>query len=144
MSTGTVVKDTSNQLNINIDSSFIFLGSNSYERATYANGTGSTVTMLAGTIMGRVSSSGLLLPLAIGATDGSQHFVGVLTETVTVINGDSKQVSLCIEGKVAQDKLVFNAAEDLESVVDGRQLKDIIAGQGIKLVATDELSNFDN
>ena len=144
MATGTVVKDTSNQLNVNIDSSFIFLGCNSYEREQYTNGGGATVTLEAGTIMGRISATGLLLPLAVGAVDGSENFVGIVTETVDVLAAGTANISICVEGKVAQDKLVFNAAEDLESVVDGRQLKDIIAGQGIKLVATDELSNFDN
>lgn len=144
MSTGTIVKDTANQLNINIDSSFIFLGSNSYERAEYTNPLGTAVTLEAGTILGRVSATGKMLPLAIGAADGSQHFVGVLTETETVAGSATVNISMCVEGKVAQDKLVFNASEDLESVVDGRQLKDIIAGQGIKLVATYELSGFDN
>lgn len=143
MSTGTVVKDTSNQLNINIDSSFIFLGSNSYERAEFTNG-GTEVTLLAGTILGRISATGKIKPLAIASTDGSQHFVGVLTESVTVAASATVNLSICVEGCVAQDKLVFNAAEDLEDVVGGRQLRDIIAGQGIKLVATDELSNFDN
>jgi len=144
MSTGTVVKDTSNQLNVNIETANVFLGENSYERAVLSNVAVTEETFEAGTIMGRISATGLLIPLAIGATDGSQHFVGVLTENETIAASGTANVTVAIQGRVAQDKLIFNASEDLESVVGGRQLRDIIAGQGIKLVETTELSEFDN
>lgn len=142
--TGTVVKDTSNQLNVDIQRKTIFLGSNSYERESYTNSTGSTVNLTAGTIMGRISATGLLLPLVSTASDGSQHFVGVLTEDVDVLDTVSANVNICIQGRVKQSELVFNASEDLETVIGGRQLRDIIAGQGIKLVESTELSDFDN
>ncbi len=144
MSTGTVVKDTVNQLNVNIDTTPIFLGSNSYKREQYTNGGGSTVTLAAGTIMGRISATGLMLPLASGASDGSQHFVGVLTESVDVAAGATANINICVEGKVLESKLVFDGSDDLETPIGGRQLKDIIAGQGIKLIAGDELTAFDN
>lgn len=144
MPTGTITKQTDNQLNVDIDVSSIFYGENSYERATLSNTTGAETEFKAGTIMGRISATGLLLPLAIGATDGSQHFVGVLTENTTIAIAGTAKVTIAVQGRVASDKLVFNASETLNSVVGDRQLRDIIAGQGVKLVATDELSAFDN
>ena len=142
--TGTIVKNTSNQLNIDVERKVIFLGSNSYERESYTNSTGSTVNLKAGTIMGRISATGLLLPLVAAATDGSQHFVGVLTEDEDVLDTASANVNICIQGRVKQSELIFNASENLETVIGGRQLRDIIAGQGIKLVESTELSDFDN
>lgn len=144
MAIGTVVKNTVDQLNIDIQTESLFLGSNSYERGELSNPSGSEVTVLAGTIVGRISATGLLLPLAIGASDGSQHFVGVLTETAVIGASSTAKVTICIEGMVDSDLLKFNAAETLESVVEGRQLRDIIAGQGIRLIAGIENTAFDN
>lgn len=146
MSSGTVVVDTENQLNINRDISIIFLGNNLYDIETYTNNSGGDLTLPAGTLMGRVSGTGVLKPVAAASVDGSQYPIGILTETVTVLNTASAQVSIGVKGDVAEEKIVFDGAETFSTVVDGRQLRDRIASdtQGINLVTTLDLTGFDN
>ena len=140
----TTVLNTESQLNTNYDGAQVFLGKNSFENEVYTNATGGTLTWTAGTVMGRISASGKVLPLVAAAVDGSQYPVGVLATTVTVLTLASENVSLCVTGEVASEKLIFNGAETLSTVVDGRQIRDYLAAAGIKVLASDGLTGFDN
>ena len=140
----TTVLNTGSQLNTNYDSSVVLLGKNTFENEQYTNGTGITVTLTAGTVMGRIAATGKLLPVVIAAVDGSQFPVGILASTVTVLNAATADVSLCVTGEVASEKLIFNAAETLSSIVSTRQLRDYLAAAGIKVLVSDKLSGYDN
>jgi len=146
MSTGTVVLNTNSQLNINRDISQVFLGNNRFENVVHTNVTGAEEVLVAGTVMGRIAATGLLLPLIAAAVDGSQYPSGILANDVTLAIGASATVSICVEGEVAEEKLIFNAAETLLTVVDGRNLRDRIAADtvGIKLITSTDLTGFDN
>jgi len=146
MSTGTVVLNTNSQLNINRDISQVFLGNNRFENVVHTNVTGAEGVLVAGTVMGRIAATGLLLPLIAAAVDGSQYPSGILANDVTLAIGASATVSICVEGEVAEEKLIFNAAETLLTVVDGRNLRDRIAADtvGIKLITSTDLTGFDN
>lgn len=142
----TTTLDTANQLNINRDDSIIFLWDNRFQPEVYTNTSGGDLTLPGGTVMGRIAATGLLLPLKSAAIDGSQYPVGILSETVTVIDTESANVSICTGGDVAEGKLVFDGGDTLATIVDGKQLKDRIAGDnlGIKLVPSTDLSAYDN
>jgi len=146
MSTATIALNTANQLNINRDTAKVFLGSNRYEPEVHTNITGAEETLVAGTVMGRIAATGLLLPLKSAAVDGSQYPVGILTEDVTLAIAASANVSICVAGDVAEEQLGFDGADDLSTIIDGRQLGDRIASDtvGIKLVPTTELTGYDN
>jgi hypothetical protein len=146
MSTGTTVNQTSNQLHTDYDNSIIFLGCNRYSTAEYTNSTGSSVDLEAGTLLGRISASGKLLPLASGATDDSNIPVGILSHNITVANGATVTLTYCNEGDVAEDKIIFDGSDDLDTVVSGRQLRDRIEGDtvGINLVASTSMTSYDN
>jgi len=142
----TVTVNTDNQLNINRDTAKVFLDANRYENEVYENTTGGDVTITKGQLMGRISASGKLLPLKSAAADGSQYPVGIATKTETVADTVEINMSICVAGDVAEEQLVFDGADTLSTVVDGKQLRDRIASDtvGIKLVETTDLTNFDN
>ncbi|MBL4809481.1 MAG: head decoration protein [Phycisphaerales bacterium] len=137
---------TNNQQTTNFDNSFIFLRDNKYEGGSTTNDTYDAITLPAGTLMGRVSATGELVPLVSTATDGSQIPVGVLTQSITIEAGDTVSINVCTGGEVAEEKIVLDAGDTLDTVIDGRQLRDKIAADtvGIVLVTGTEMTAFDN
>jgi hypothetical protein len=147
MSTFEERSNTGNQSINRYDTSKIFVGHNRYETATYTNDTGEEITLAAGTLMGRKHADGEIIPLESDASDGSQFPVGILNQAVTVADGDSVDVSICVSGDVVESKVVFvNEYDDMDAVVSSRRLRDRIAADtvGIKLVGGDELTDYDN
>jgi len=116
-----------------------------YETATYTNGTGSEVTLPKGTLLGRISASNKVQPLASAAVDGSQFPVGILNESITVADGASYDLSMVIAGEVDASFLSLDGSDTLATVVSGRTIGDRIKSDtlGILLVDADELSEYE-
>lgn len=147
MSTQTIVLNTGQQAIINTDLSKIFVWNNRYEKGSYNNGGYDSVTLQAGTVMGRITATGKLTPLRSDASDGSQIPVGILLETQTVAAGDTVDVFVCTSGDVVSGKLVFAKSGDtLDTIISSRRLRDRIAADtvGINLIDSDELTATDN
>jgi hypothetical protein len=130
----------------NNDNAKIFIWDNRYEQGTYTNPTGDDVTLAKGTLMGRVSATQKLVPLASGASDGSQFPVGILADDYTVDYLESANVTICIGGDVAEELVVLNGSDTMATVISSRSIRDRIAGDtlGIKLVAGTQMTAFDN
>lgn len=133
-------------LTSNYDTAKMFLFGNNSNRANYNNSTYDTVSIPVGTLVGRVSATGLIVPLESAATDGSQYPVGIVRANYSVEAGDTKQIVFCDAGEVDENMIVFQGSDTLDTVVDGKQLRDRIAGDtvGIVLRSVDQLSGFDN
>lgn len=147
MSSNNVTLNTGQQAIINTDTSKIFVWDNRFEKGTYANDTYDDVTLAAGTVMGRISATGNIVPLESDASDNSQFPIGVLNQTRLVEAGAEVEVAYCVAGDVVSSKLVFvKEGDDLDTVVSGRQLRDRIGADtvGIKLVGGNELTDYDN
>lgn len=148
MSSNTVVENTGNQAIINTDLSKIFIWGNRYDKADYTNSTYDTVTLVAGTVMGRIGATQEIVPLDSAATDGSQYPVGILAQDAVVEDGDTVSLAFCDKGDVAQEKVVLtNGTDTLETLLaDDRSIADHIKGDtaGIKLIVTNELTGYDN
>jgi hypothetical protein len=148
MSSQTIVLNTGQQAIINTDLSRLFVGENRYEKGSYLNGTYDPVTLAVGTLLGRVALTGLLKPLASAAVDGSQYPVGVVAESVTVDEGDQHDnIYFCVAGDVIASKIVLDGADTLDTVIDGRRIRDRIGADtvGIKLITqNNEMSGPDN
>tara|TARA_R110002012_G_scaffold93731_3_gene227412 strand:+ start:8397 stop:8843 length:447 start_codon:yes stop_codon:yes gene_type:complete len=147
MSTANEISKTSNTLYTDYDVSKIFVFSNRYEKGVLLNASGGVKTFNPGTLLGRVTASGKLVPVASGAADGSEIPVGILKTTVTELADSSeKSVNICIAGDVVQGKVILDGSDTLDTVIDGRPIKDRIAADtmGIKLVKSSELTGFDN
>lgn len=146
MSSAETTLQTRNQMFTNYDSSKVFIRIKQTEHGEFTNDTYDDVTLLAGTLMGRVTASSQLIPLASGASDGSQLPVGVLMESLIVAAGDTANVAVVVEGEVDESMLILDGSDTLDTVVASRRLRDLIPAStlGIKITSVDELSNFDN
>lgn len=146
MSSQTVVLNNGQQAHITTDVSKIFLWNNRYESALYNNSAYGSVTLSAGTLMGRVAATGWIKPLASGAADGSQFPVGILANDITVDGGALETVSICVAGDVAEEKIILQGSDTMETTISSRRLRDRIAADtvGIKLITSTEMTGYDN
>lgn len=147
MSKQEILNQTPNQIQINTDISKIFVWQPRSEVGDYTNNSGGDLDLKAGTLFGRISATNILLPLVGAAVDGSQYPVGVLMHDITVLDTESAKLTICVSGDVAEEQLIIDAGDDLDTtVIDGRTLRDRIGGDtvGIKLVSADDLTDFDN
>jgi len=151
MSTQSTKVDTTNQLFTDTDITKIFVFDNRFEDDNFVNNSDyDPITLLAGTVMGRVSATGSLRAVQAGASDGSEFIVGILAEDLIVVDGETETATICVSGDVVESKLLFfNSAATgfgLDTVTNGRRQRDRIAGDtvGVKLVAGDQLTGVDN
>lgn len=128
------------------DVSKIFLRDNRYQKGfSLNNPTYNPMVLLAGTIMGRISNTGNLAPLYAPGADGTQFPVGVLANDVSIDSGETQEVSIVDFGDVAENKLIFfYSGQTLETVVSSRRVRDWMQAQGIKLITSTEMTEYDN
>ncbi len=143
----TTTSNTDKQLFVNSDTAKLFVWNNRFDTAEYTNGTGSEVTLAAGTVLGRISASGKVTPFQSDASDGSQTPIAVLASDYTVANGATVDVTFCKAGDVAEGQLVFTkSGDDLDTAISGKIVRDLIQASsvGINLVSTTEMTEHDN
>lgn len=142
-----IVLNTGNQAIVTTDLSKIFVWNNRYEDYDYTNPDGDyETTILAGTVMGRISATGKVIPLESGASDGSQLPIGILAKDYTVDAGADQTMSLCVAGDVAREKVLLQGSDTLATEVSSRRIDDRIGADtvGIKLVSGTEMTDYDN
>lgn len=142
----SVPVNTGNVAIVQMDFSRIFIFDNRYAKADYTNSTGATVTLAAGTLMGRISATQKLLPHVSSAVDGSQFPVGVLAEDYVVANGATQELAFCNYGDVVESAVILGGADTLATVISSRSIRDRIASDtvGIRLVPSVENTIADN
>jgi hypothetical protein len=145
MANNTIVLANGQQLTITTDLSKIFLWNNRYDQADYTAG-GADITIPAGTLLGRIGSTGKVVPLTSAAVDGSQFPVGILLQDTFVAATSTVSLTYCVSGDVAANKVIYQGADNGETVVSNRRLKDLIGSDtvGIKLVQSTSNSDLDN
>lgn len=128
------------------DNSKMFLFNNSFEDGQVNNEDYDDLELAVGTLMGRVSATGLLVPLESGASDGSQYPVGVLAGAYSIVDGDTADVRICTAGEIDSSMIVLQGSDTLDTIIDGRQLRDRIAADTVGLILREvnQLSEFDN
>lgn len=148
MSTYTLRLNTGQQITSDYDLSKIFIWDNRYESDNYVNNSGySTVNIPAGTVMGRIASSGVLVPCLASAVDGSQFPIGILAKDVIgLASGATIQCSICIAGDIAAEQIGFFYGDTLDTVVAGRRFRDRIQADssGLILRTVTNMTDFDN
>lgn len=137
---------TSNARFTNFNRFKMFLGGNRYEDAQFVNDTYDAITLAVGTVMGRIAATGYVVKLDKSASDGSQYPVGILAQEITVDEGDTADLSLCVCGEVDANGLVFVSGTVISDVVESKTIEDRIASDtvGIHLVTSSDLSEYDN
>lgn len=147
MSTQETTLQNGNQLNVNTDSTKIFVWNNRYDSAESTTNSGyDDITWPAGTLLGKVSATGLVKPLASAASDGSQYPIGILKEDAVIPAGDSLVLTYCVSGDVVESKVDLAGSDTMDTVISGRSIRDRIGADtvGIKLVGEDQLTGTDN
>lgn len=131
----------------NRDITKIFLANHTSQKVQYTNSTGSPVTILAGRLMGRVTTSQKVLPHVSTATDGSQWACGIAMDDYVVANGVTITMTICDGGEVAEEKVILAGAETLSTVItdDVSIRSSIERDTHIKLRPSTEMSGpYDN
>lgn len=141
------------QLITNFDYTRIFVWDNRYISATYTNPAGTTATLVAGQVFGRVSATGKVLPCISTATDGSQVPRFILQNSYTVAGSADQTVMLCFYGGVATNAITLNGSpvDTLTTVIKGNDgttvfgtYQDVLAANGIFLEGGTENTYVDN
>lgn len=125
----------------------LLMFNNSFASANYTNPDAYPVDIPVGTVFGRISSSGEVVPLVSTANDGSQFPIGVLPYNLTVEDGETAEIRLVTGGEINANMLVFaNGTDTLDTIVSSRHLRDRLAADTVGLILQfpDELSKFDN
>jgi len=141
---------TNNQAFLNTDVTKIFILNNRYQSADFdrVNATYDDITIPAGTVMGKISATGKVVPLTSGASDGSQYPIGILAEDITKVAGvnDTIEVTFCVSGDVNINMIDLQGSDTLNTVISGRSIHDRIGGDtvGVNLVPSTEMTSFDN
>lgn len=140
--------NTGSQATNNYDLSKIFVYNNRYETETINNSEYDPMTIKAGTVMGRIAGTKNVWPCVASATDGSQHPIGVIAADVSILDGTSLNVPICISGDVVKEKIImWNTPTDtLDTVLVSRQriYRDLINDLGIKVVPGTDNTYLDN
>ncbi len=134
-----------NQANFKYDFSKIFIRNNIYRTINIA-ASGADLELEAGMVIGTIGATGKGAIMKSGSGDGSQFPTGVCAENITIEDGDNKDINICIGGEIAEEKLIFDGSDDLDTDVSDRNYRDRIASDtaGIILRATDDLAAYDN
>lgn len=150
MSKQTTVTSTNNQMSVRTDRSRIFLGGTyRTEKGNFTNSTYDPIDFVPGEVLGRVSATGLLKKFTAAANDGSQYPIGIVTDPVTVDDGDTGEITYLVSGDVVGEKVILQDADTLDSTVanaGGRRVRDLIGAEtvGVKLVnGTTEMTRVD-
>lgn len=124
----------------NVDLGELSLGDNSYEDDLLAFAAAGDV--LAGTLLGRVTASGKLVPYASAAADGSEVPVAVLPYAVSAAAAGDVAVRVLISGRVNLDRLVIHADGDASNIT--KAVRDDLRNVSIVALKQTQHSVLDN
>ena len=155
MSSANTVFQNGAQMITNYDVTKLFLGGNRYKQGSLKNTTGATVTILAGTLLGKVSAIAVDTANVVGYLrvydsaniEGGAIPVGILANDLVILAGATAvNVNYCIAGDFDLGKLILaNGTDTLATVVAGVAINEkIIAETQLIGVTVDQLTKFDN
>ena len=155
MSKNSIVFRNKNQIIINTDLTKTFVFNDDFysnQDIFYYDNSGSTDVLIPeGTVLGRVTSTGFLIPWVSSASDGSERPVGVLVGDIWVEYGETYQedCTICIRGNVAAQKLGLQGSDTITTkIVNGIEagvtLRDSLTGKGFKLIQSEQNTFPDN
>lgn len=137
-----------NQRFVGTDVSKIFLGDNKTAKEEYVNNSSyNPITLPAGTPMGRIANTDILVPCVSTASDGSAECIGILMQDLTITAGDTVNALICKGGRVAAEKIdFFHPTDSLNKQVNGVRYKDQIEkNTTIQLIWSEEMTgDYDN
>jgi hypothetical protein len=132
MQTITQVSATNNQSNAVYQQKKIFIWENRYVEALFTNGTGATVTLVAGTLVLRDTAVAKGIKLAVaGSTLADTVGILAVEGTQDVPAGGTALVNYCAEGGIDGTQLTLPGGVTLDTVVGTKTVEDIINALGM-------------
>lgn len=133
----------------NYDQSQFLLFNITTDKGNTTNASGSAITLLLGTTIGRIASTGLLTQSISTATDGSQVPIGALATSYTIPNGATQEVTFVAAGEVDAAGIKLATGDTLATSITDNSTRlgtigDILRGKGIILKGAMQLTYFDN
>lgn len=144
MSTNNQRLNTGSQATTDYDLSKIFIWNNRYHVGQYTNSIYDPETLLPGQVLGRISATNKLAKCFSAASDGSQYPIGVVAETLQVVEGSTVNLTFCNKGDVVADKLIFESGDGLQTPVSGKTMFDMLQAAGLNIVNNTEQTDYDN
>lgn len=144
MSTNNQRVNTGSQATTDYDLSKIFIWNNRYHSGQYTNSVYDPETLSPGQVLGRISATNKLAKCFSTSTDGSQYPIGVVAETLVVVEGSTVNLTFCNKGDVVADKLIFEGNDGLQAVVSGKTMFDMLQAAGLNIVNNTEQTDYDN
>lgn len=142
---GQEITNNGRQAHIKTDLSVVFLYENRFAKAKYNNSAYDAVTIYAGTVLGRVASTGFVKPMRSTYSDGSQIPMGIVADDYVVPGGAIIDMHYCLYGDVNKNKIIFDLSTDnFDTTVGSQRLADLIHQAGIRIIETDIMTGFDN
>jgi hypothetical protein len=92
---------------------FIQSEANAYrscDKVTIEGGSGGTGVVYAGTVLGKITSSGKYIPSAASGSDGSQTAVAILYDDVDATLGDVIGAVIARDAEVRADELCYDSS----------------------------------
>lgn len=139
---------TRNQSTYDTDRAKLLVFNNSFIDGIYKNLTGGDESVALGQLMGKIAASGLWTICKSAAADGSEVpraiMLDVLTDIATTAEVDP--INLVNGGKIKQDLIVFDGSDDLDTLVGGVRIEDLLIANSkdLELVSVDDDTKFDN
>lgn len=144
MSTNSVSFNNGQQLQVNTNLAKLFPFEKEMVPYVYTNSTYDDITLTAGTVLGVISASGVVIPFESDASDGSQYPCLILAEDYVVPAGESVNVYCAFKGWVRRDMVLFTkAGDDFETVIDSRRVYELLQDRFV-IQNTVNATNYDN
>lgn len=128
----------------NRDTSKLFLGHNRFSTGEYV--AAAAVDLAKGTLLGRITSTGKVVPFAKGGTTGEAVPLGILADDYKIAGAGTVQVKYCDTGLVDESLVILPSGDTLDTVITGVGIiRDAIQRNTlIKLEKATELTKYDN
>ena len=139
---------TANQAAFDADRKKLLVFNNSFVQGTYRNVSGGLESVAIGQVMGIIAASGKWTVCKSAAVDGSAVPRGVFLNELTDIADvtDVENMNFVNGGKIRKDLLVFDGSDDLDTLVGGVRMEDLLIANSkdLELVDVDDDTVFDN
>lgn len=143
-----ITSNTAKQLFVNSDNAQIIVWNPRTAKAELHNASGASKTYAPGTLLGRKTSgalAGKLVPFDSDDAEGADIPVGVLLSNPTIANSAALEIVYFIKGDLNASKVVFDDETDtLDTISGGIMVRDSLNQQGLIVVPSEELTEFDN
>jgi len=139
---------TRNQGTYDTDRKKLLVFDNSFVSGIYSNVSGALESVALGQIMGVIAATGQWTVCKSAAVDGSAIPRGIMLDVLTdiAISGTVDPVNIVNGGKVRVDMLVFDGTDDLDTLVGGVRMQDLLISNSkdLELVSVEDDTKFDN